>query len=68
MSPKALEARAAIDGHVGDHPIKPGDRLEFTWRGDGLWNVTINQVHIDHAVDGVLINQLAAQKLVKEII
>jgi hypothetical protein len=68
MSPKALEATAALDNHVGDHPIKKGDRLEFTWRGDGLWNVTLNQVRIDHVVDGTLINQMAGQKLVKEVV
>lgn len=66
MSPQALTASAALPMHIGDHPIQPGDKLEFTWRGDGLWNVSLNRVRINHVVDGYLINQLAGEKLVKE--
>jgi hypothetical protein len=64
---KSLTADAVITTHIGDHPIQPGDHLEFTWRGDGLWNVTINQVRINYAIDAILINQLANQKLIKEV-
>jgi hypothetical protein len=51
------------DARVGDWPVHKGDHLKVIERGDGLWNVLINERLISFAIDGTLLNDLAGFKL-----
>jgi hypothetical protein len=59
------EFQSAIDTIIGGHLIHKGDTIELMDRGDGLWDVLVNNSRIFFAIDEIRINQLAGKKLVK---
>lgn len=59
------EFYSSIDTSIGGHIIHKNDMIELMNRGDGLWDVLVNNSRIFFAIDGVRINQLAGKKLVE---
>jgi hypothetical protein len=51
---------------IGNHPIHKGDHIKVVERGDGLWNVFIDNTPIGFAIVPDDVNKLAGWKIVKE--
>jgi hypothetical protein len=60
---KKYTFKSVIDYSVGDHSIHTGDYIEATERGDGLWDVLVNNDHLGYAVIADDIDKLAGEDL-----
>ena len=57
--PQTLNFQSSHDVSIGSIPIHKGDQIEAIERGDGLWNILVNNTKIGYAIDAEDVNRLA---------
>ena len=63
--PKIFTFQSHIDTLIGCQThIHIGDQVEVDERGDGLWNVKVNDIQANYAIDEFYINKMAGTILV----
>jgi hypothetical protein len=63
--PQTLNFQSCIETFVGSIPIHKGDQIEAIERGDGLWNIRVNNImKIGYAIVAEDVNKLAGTVMV----